>query len=83
MVIAVTLIGLYVLIFGIIDLVYYESVRIAQRELVDPDRLGYYSPSPDVVAGRITNIVQIAIGFLLLAGKRGIARLITVARGRG
>lgn len=81
-VIAVTLIGLYVLIFGLIDLLYYESFRIAERDIVDPDRVGFYSPSPDSVAGRITSIVQSAIGLLLLAGKRGIARLITAARGR-
>ncbi len=80
--IAVTLVGLYVLIFGVIDLVYFEAVRIAERAFVDPERVGIYSPSPDVVAGRITNIIQIVIGFVLLAGKRGIARLITVARGR-
>ena len=78
--ISVTLIGLYVLIFGVIDLAYYESFRIAERDLVDPDRLGFYSPSPDSVAGRITNIVQIVIGLVLLAGKRGIARLIRAGR---
>ena len=80
--VAVTLVGLYTLIFGVIDLLYYESFRIVERDLVDPDRLGFYEPSPDSVAGRITNIVQIAIGFFLLAGKRGIARLIRAARYR-
>ena len=81
-VVAVTLIGLYVLIFGVIDLTHYETFRIAERDLVDPDRLGFYEPSPDSVAGRVTNILQIGIGFVLLAGKRGIARLIRAARYR-
>ena len=79
-VISVTLIALYVLIFGIIDLVFYESFRIAEREYLDPDGRGIYTPSPESVAGRITNMLQIAIGLLLLAGKRGIARLIRAAR---
>ncbi len=81
-VVSVTLVGLFVLIFGAIDLLYYESFRIAERDIVDPGRVGLYSPSPDIVAGRITNIVQIVVGLLLLAGKQGIARLITSARGR-
>ncbi len=79
-VISVTLISLYVLVFGVIDLVYYESFRIAEREYLDPEGRGFYTPSPESAAGRITNIVQIVIGLLLLAGKRGIARLIRAAR---
>ena len=77
---SVTLIGLYVLVFGVIDLVYYESFRAAEQKAFDPDGLGIYEPSPDTIAGRITNIVQIVIGLGLLAGKRGIARFIKSAK---
>ncbi len=77
---SVTLIGLYVLVFGLIDLVYYESFRVAEQQAFDPDGLGIYEPSPDTTAGRITNMVQIVIGLILLAGKRGIARLIRSAK---
>ena len=77
---SVTLIGLYVLVFGVIDLAYYESFRIAEQEALDPDRIGIYSPSPDTIAGRITNIIQIVIGLILLIGKRGFARLISSAK---
>lgn len=77
---SVTLIGLYVLIFGVIDLVYYESFRIAEQQAFDPGGLGGYEPSPDTIAGRITNITQMVIGLALLAGKRGIARLIKSAK---
>lgn len=77
---SVTLIGLYVLVFGVIDLAYYESFRVAEQKALDPDQLGIYSPSPETVAGRITNIVQIVIGLILLGGKRGIARLIRSAK---
>ena len=82
-VISVTLMCLYVLIFGIIDLAFYESFRAAERAYVDPNQTGMYTPSPESVAGRFTNIVQIVIGLLLLAGKRGIARLIRAARYSG
>lgn len=77
---SVTLIGLYVLVFGVIDLGYYESFRVAEQEAFDPDHLGIYTPSPETIAGRITNIIQIVIGLILLAGKRRIAQLITAAK---
>lgn len=77
---AVTLIGLYTLTFGIIDLGYYESFRIAEQNAVDPNRLGIYGPSPDTIAGRITNIIQIILGLALLIGKKQIARLVSRAR---
>ena len=73
---SVTLIGLYVLVFGVIDLAYFESFRIAEQEALDPNRIGIYKPSPDTIAGRVTNIIQIVIGVVLLIGRRRIARLI-------
>ncbi len=77
---SVTLVGLYVLIFGAIDLAYYESFRVAEQRALDPNQPGIYSPSPETVAGRITNIVQIVIGLVLLAGKGSITRLIKSAK---
>jgi hypothetical protein len=78
--ISVTLVGLYVFVFGVIDLVYYESFNIAEQQASDADQFGAYSPSPEKFAGRITTIVQILIGIVLLAGKHRIARLIKVAK---
>ena len=77
---AITLIGLYTLVFGVIDLVYFESFRVAERSIIDPDKIGIYRPSPDTVAGRMTNIVQIIIGLALLVGKKSISRLLLRAR---
>lgn len=77
---SVTLIGLYVLVFGVVDLGYYESFRVAEQQALDPDRLGIYTPSSETIAGRITNIIQIIIGLMLLAGKRRIAHLIRAAK---
>lgn len=77
---SVTLVGLYVLVFGVIDLAYYESFKVLEKKTLDPDNLGIYSPSPETIAGRVTNIIQIVIGLMLLAGKRRIANLIKVAK---
>ena len=77
---AITLIGLYTLVFGVIDLVYFESFRVAERSIVDPNQVGIYSPSPDTVAGRITNIVQIIIGAALLVGRKAIAQILLRVR---
>ena len=76
----VTLIGLYALVFGIVDLMYFEALRVAEREAMDPNRTGLFSPTPHVVAGRYTNILQSAIGLVLLLGKEAIARFLRTAR---
>ena len=73
---SVSLIGLYVLVFGVIDLAYFESFRIAEQEALDPSRLGIYKPSPNIIAGRVTNIIQVVIGVVLLVGRRRITRII-------
>ncbi len=82
-VLAVTLVGLYTLVFGVIDLAYYESFRATQQEIMDPDGFGTYSPSAQTVAGRVTNIIQIVLGLSLLVGRRQIARLLSRVRTAG
>lgn len=81
--IGVALIGLYALVFGVIDLAYFEGYRFAERELAEltdfPDR----PVSPQVVAGRVANVVQIVFGAVLIAGRHVIARLIRGLRGAG
>jgi hypothetical protein len=76
---SVTLIGLYVLVFGVIDLAFYETFWVAEKMALDPDDLGIYELSPETIAGRVTNIVQIVIGLILLVGKRRIAGLVRPA----
>lgn len=53
--------------------------RVAEQEAYNSCHLGIYSPSSETIASRITNIVQIVIGLILLAGKRGNFRLIRSA----
>lgn len=72
--IGVSLLGLYTLIFGVIDLVYFETHRYAQRELAEAANMDFYGDSPDNVAGRITNLCQIAFGVVLILGRRRISK---------
>lgn len=80
---AVTLIGLYTLVFGIIDLSYYESIRLYEREMADPNNYGTYSSLPSTTAGRISCVIQIIIGLVLLVGKRSIVQFLKGARKAG
>lgn len=81
--VGVTLIGLYTLVFGVIDLSYYESLRIAERDYLEADGLGIYEPAPDLVAARYTNLLQTGLGIVLLLGRRGLGKALAHARGRG
>ena len=81
--VGITLVGLYVLVFGVIDLFYFEAVRVAEATYAGADPWGLFKPSPDTVAGRYTNILQIVIGAGLLLGRKGLANLLAAARYSG
>jgi len=81
--IGITLLGLYAFVFGIVDLLYYESLRFAEKRYLDAEIMGIYRASPETDAGRFTNLVQIVLGLLLLVGRRTIAHLLNRARTAG
>jgi hypothetical protein len=81
--IAVTLVGLYALVFGIIDLLYYESLRLAEKQYLNADIMGIYRASPETVAGRYTNVAQIILGIFLLLGRGRVAMLLKTVRTTG
>ena len=54
--VGVSLVGLYVLVFGVVDLFYFESVRYAEAQYFADGAYGTYEPSAGTVAGRYTNI---------------------------
>lgn len=83
MLIGVSLIGLYTLIFGLIDLLYFETIRISQRQIAEDRTYLDYVASPQDIAGRITNVTQIAFGLLLIIGRRGIAAFLQRIRYAG
>ena len=80
--IGISLLGLYTLVFGIIDLVYFEAYRFGERAMARA--ADYDMPiSMHTVAGRVTNVVQILFGVALLAGRHGIADFVRRARTAG
>ena len=81
--IGVTLIGLYTLVFGIIDLVYFEAHRYAELQLAKDANFPDYPILPETVAGRITNIVQVVLGGILIYGRNGISVLLRQVRTAG
>lgn len=80
--IGVTLVGLYTFVFGLIDLFYYEAVRLGEVAYFGSGDYGSYQPTPDTMAGRYTNILQVALGVLILLGRRGLSELLSRVRGR-
>lgn len=81
--IGVTLIGLYTLVFGIIDLVYFEAHRYAELQLAKDANFPEYPILPQTVAGRMTNIVQVVLGGILIYGRNGISVLLRQVRTAG
>jgi hypothetical protein len=81
--IGISLIGVYTLAFGVIDLVYFEAHRFAEYRLAEDANFPDYPILPQTVAGRVTNIVQIVIGIALIYGRNGIATFLRQVRTAG
>ena len=81
MLIGVALIGLYTLVFGVLDLMYFEGYRYAEHEIAKLANFPERPASPQDFAGRISKIAQIAFGIALLVGRRRIVELVRRARG--
>ena len=71
--IGVSLLGVYTLVFGVIDLAYFEAHRFAEYRLTDYAEYSDFPILPQTVAGRFTNIIQIVLGMVLIYGRHGIA----------
>ena len=81
--VGVSLIGLYTLVFGVIDLLYFEAYRMGEAKLFEEAEYPEIPVSPQSLAGRITNIVQILFGAALLFGRRGLTDMIMKVRTAG
>ncbi len=82
MVIGTALLGLYVFVFGLLDVLYWESVNIWEKSLVNFYDSDPYQSSPGLVASRIASVAQVAIGMALILGRKGIVYSILKMRGR-
>ncbi len=77
--IGISLIGLFILVSGLLDIIYWESLWRIIRER---EALG--NPvSPQTLASRFTNIARLLFGFGLLLGRRTIADWIYAIRYAG
>lgn len=81
--IGVSLIGLYTLVFGVIDLVYFEAHRYAELQLAKDANFPEYPILPQTLAGRVTNIVQVILGGILIYGRNGISVFLRQVRTAG
>ena len=79
----ISLIGVYTLTFGIIDLAYFEAHRFAEYKLAEDANFPDYPILPQTVAGRAANIVQIVIGIVLIYGRHGMASFLRRMRTAG
>jgi hypothetical protein len=78
--IGITLLGLYVFVYGVVDLFYIEAVRIAQSRATDEMNLPNDVMHAQAFAGRITNVVKIVLGVCLILGRNGLTRLFLKAK---
>ena len=77
--IGISLIGLFVLVSGVLDIIFWESTwQIVQQSEARNDPV-----SPQKLASRVTNIARLLIGFGLLFGRRAIADWIYAIRFAG
>ena len=74
--IGVALLAIWVLAFGIIDLIYFEAEIIASRRAFESS----FALQPEQFAGRVTNIAQITIGLGLWLKRHVVAGLVMGGR---
>ena len=80
--VGVTLLGLYTLVFGFVELVHTETLRYSFGLHLDKMHLPP-AVSPDTEARRIAGIVRIVIGIVLIVGRLAIVRLLQRVRTTG
>lgn len=81
--VGVSLVGLYTLAFGVVDLFYFETQRWAEATYAGQISYGEFRATSGTIAGRYSSAFQIVVGLVLLLGRRGISTMLARARGRG
>ena len=82
MIVGIALLGLYTFVSGALEVLYSESLFVWERSLVDFYQSEPYHSPPNLLAGRLTSYAEVALGIVLMFGRKGIARLIVNVRGR-
>lgn len=78
--IGITLLGLYVFVYGVVDLFYFESIRYAQLRANGAMDLPDVALTTQTIASRVTNLVKIVLGVCLILGRNGLTRLFLKAK---
>ena len=74
--IGVALIGLYTLVFGLVDLVHTETMRVTFVRHLRMMNMPETTVSPDADAQRYAGFVRIILGFVMIAGRHKIAGML-------
>jgi len=78
--IGITLLGLYVFVYGVVDLFSSEAMRIAQSRVTDEMNLPNEAMNAQATADRVTNVAKIVLGVCLILGRNGLTRLFLKAK---
>jgi len=74
--IGVSLLGLYTLVFGLVDLVHTETMSVTFVRHLQMMNMPETTLSPDADAQRYAGLARIIIGFVMIAGRHKIAGML-------
>ena len=78
--IGITLLGLYVVVYGVVDLFHFEAMQYVQSKATDEMNLPNEAMNAQAVASRVANFVKILLGVCLILGRNGLTRLFLKAK---
>jgi len=78
--IGITLLGLYVFVYGVVDLFQTEAFQMLRSKVAANLDLPNEVVGRQAIADRVMYIVQIALGLALIFGRNGLSRLLMKAR---
>ena len=80
LVIGITLLGLYLFVYGILDLLRVESSEVIVHRLADQSGVPASGATPELVVERLIYGAQIIIGMLMVVGRRRMSHLLFKAK---
>lgn len=78
--IGITLLGLYVFVYGVVDLFRVEALQMVQSNMAADMDLPNEAMSSQAIANRITYAVKILLGLCLILGRSGLTRMLLKAK---
>jgi hypothetical protein len=78
--IGITLLGLYVFVYGVVDLFHVEALQMARSNMATVMNLPNEVTDSQAIASRVTYAAQIVLGLCLILGRNGLARLLLKAK---